>query len=231
MLKELIDKFYLEQEGRKNQLHFYITDAGKCQRAIFFKFKNVAAQKADPRLLRIFEHGELLHRNIFNILYRLKIGVTTEVKIPEQELISGRADAILCLGGENYVLDIKSINSMAFRKLMAPKEENFYQIQLYLHYFKIQKGILLYIDKDQQEIKEFVVNYEPNLTNQLLIGFTQLKKKIETDTLPVALFDYPTNWQCGYCQYRQICDMAGKQEISWGDFKARVKSGEDRESF
>ncbi|MDO8524204.1 MAG: PD-(D/E)XK nuclease family protein [bacterium] len=227
MLKELIDKFYLEQEGRKNQLHFYITDAGKCQRAVFFKFKNVSCEKTDPRLLRIFEHGELLHRNIFNILYRLKIGVTTEVKIPEQELISGRADAILCLAGENYVLDIKSINSMAFRKLMAPKEENLYQIQLYLHYFKIKKGILLYIDKDRQEIKEFIIIYDVNLVSQLLIGFEQLKKKIETDTLPVTLFDYPTNWQCSYCQYRQICDMAGKQEIPWHDFKTRIQLADE----
>ncbi len=227
MLKELIDKFYLEQEGRKNQLHFYITDAGKCQRAVFLKFKNVVAEKTDPRLLRIFEHGELLHRNIFNILYRLKIGVTTEVKIPEQELISGRADAILSIGGENYVLDIKSINSMLFRKLMAPKEENLYQIQLYLHYFKIKKGILLYIDKDRQEIKEFIVQYDALLVEQLLLGFTQLNKKIETNTLPVSLFDYPTNWQCGYCQYRQICDMAGKQEISWSDFKTRIQLADD----
>jgi len=223
MLKELIDKFYLEQEGKKNQLHFYITDAGKCQRAVFFKFKNVAAEKTDPRLLRIFEHGELLHRNIFNILYRLKIGVTTEVKIPEQELISGRADAILSIGGENYVLDIKSINSMLFRKLMAPKEENLCQIQLYLHYFKIKKGILLYIDKDQQEIKEFIVQYDGPLVEQLLLGFAQLNKKIETNTLPVALFDYPTNWQCGYCQYRQICDMASKQEMPWNEFKNRIQ--------
>lgn len=222
MLKELIDKFYLEQENRKNQLHFYVTDAGKCQRAVFFKFKNVVCEKADPRLLRIFEHGELLHRNIFNILYRLKIGVTTEVKIPEQELISGRADAILCLNNENYVLDIKSINSMAFKKLLAPKEENIYQIQLYLHYFKIKKGILLYIDKDRQEIKEFVVNYDANLVGQLLIGFEQLKNKIINNILPVALFDYPKNWQCSYCQYRQICDMVGKTEMSWDAFKEKI---------
>ncbi len=224
MLKELIDKFYLEQEARKNQLHFYVTDAGKCQRAVFFKFKNISGEKTDPRLLRIFEHGELLHRNIFNILYRLKIGVTTEVKIPEQELISGRADAILSLNGENYVLDIKSINSMAFRKLTAPKEENVYQIQLYLHYFKIKKGILLYIDKDRQEIKEFIVNYNINLVEQLLIGFEQLRKKIRENMLPVALFDYPKNWQCSYCQYKQICSIASKQETPWDDFKEKVQS-------
>ncbi|MDD5433690.1 MAG: Dna2/Cas4 domain-containing protein [Candidatus Pacebacteria bacterium] len=231
MLKELIDKFYLEQEKSKHQFHFYITDAGKCQRAVFFKFKNVPGTKTDPRLLRMFEHGELLHRNIFNVLYRLKIGVTTEVKIPEQAIISGRADAILSLNGENYVLDIKSINSMAFRKLVSPKDENICQIQLYLHYFKIQKGILLYIDKDLQEMKEFLVNYDPALVNQLLIGFDQLKDKIEKNILPVALFDYPKNWQCVYCQYRQLCDMVGKQEISWNEFKTRIQSGNDHETF
>ena len=228
MLKELIDKFYLEQQKNKSQLHFYVTDAGKCPRAIFFKFKNAPGEKADPRILRIFEHGEYLHRNIFNILYRLRIGVVTEVKIPEQEIISGRADAILCLDGENYVLDIKSMNSMVFRKLSSPKEENVCQIQLYLHYFKIKKGILLYIDKDQQEIKEFIVQYDGPLVEQLLFGFTQLNKKIETDTLPVALFDYPTNWQCSYCQYRQICDMAGRQEISWNDFKSKIQLANDQ---
>lgn len=226
MLKELIDKFYLEQQKNKSQLHFYITDAGKCPRAVFFKFKNAPAAKADPRILRIFEHGEYLHRNIFNILYRLRIGVVTEVKIPEQEIVSGRADAILCLDSENYVLDIKSMNSMVFKKLTAPKEENIYQLQLYLHFFKIKKGILLYIDKDQQQIKEFVINYDPALVSQLLLGFEQLKSKVEKDIVPVALFEYPTNWQCSYCQFRTICDMAGKQELSWTDFKSRIKREE-----
>ena len=154
MLKELIDDFYIEQQKYKEQTHFYITDAGKCPRAVFFKFKNAPRQPLEPRILRVFERGEQMHQNIFNILYRLRIGVTTEVKIPEQEIVSGRADAIFCIDGKNYVLDIKSMNSMQFRKLTEPKIENVYQIQLYLHYFHIPHGILMYIDKDQQNIKE-----------------------------------------------------------------------------
>jgi CRISPR/Cas system-associated exonuclease Cas4 (RecB family) len=229
MLKELIDKFYLEQQKSKSQFHFYITDAGKCPRAVFFKFKNAPGQKMDPRLMRIFEHGEYLHRNILNILYRLKIGVVMEVKIPEQAIISGRADAIICLDGENYVLDIKSINSMVFKKLTEPKEENVYQIQLYMHYFQIKKGILLYIDKDQQDIKEFILEYDPVLASNLLRSFENLKNKIEKDIVPPALFDYPTNWQCSYCQYRQLCDMAGKEELTWQDFKNRVQLFEENE--
>lgn len=224
MLKELIDKFYLEQQKNKHQLHFYITDAGKCSRAVFFKFKNAPGEKVDPRILRIFEHGEHLHRNIFNILYRMKIGVITEVKIPEQEIISGRADAILCLDGENYVLDIKSINSFQFKRLTSPKDENLAQIQLYLYYFKIKKGILLYIDKDQQEIKEFMIEYDPALAENLLTGFEHLKKKIASDIVPQTLFDYPTNWQCSYCQFRPICDLAGREEIKWGEFKDKIQN-------
>lgn len=205
MLKELIDQFYLENQKNKEQLHFYITDAGKCPRAVFFKFKNAPREPIDARLMRIFEHGENIHRNIFNILYRLRLGVVTEIPIPSQEIISGRADAILCVGNENYVLDIKSMNSMIFRKLAEPKEENVYQIQLYLHFFNIKKGILLYIDKDQQEMKEFFVDYNETLCKELLDKFCALKDNIEKNILPARLADYPANWQCNYCAFKEVC--------------------------
>ena len=226
MLKEIIDQFYLEQQKDKEQFHFYITDAGKCSRAVFFKFKNAPKAKMDARIMRIFEHGEYLHRNIFNILYRLKMGVTTEVNIPSQALVSGRADAIICVNGENYVLDIKSINSFIFKGLSAPKEENLFQIQLYMHYFGIPKGILLYIDKDQQELKEFFVSYDEKMCGSLIKNFEQLQTKIEQNQVPVVLPDYPRNWQCNYCQFRQVCDLCGQPEISWEACKDKVKTEE-----
>jgi hypothetical protein len=145
MLKELIDQFYLENQKNMDQTKFYITDAGKCPRSVFFKFKNAPREPIDARLMRIFERGENIHRSIFNILYRLRLGVVTEIPIPMSEIISGRADAILCLPtgqagiGENYVLDIKSINSMLFRKLAEPKEDNVFQVQLYMHFFNVKK--------------------------------------------------------------------------------------------
>jgi len=205
MLKELIDQFYLDNQKNKEQTRFYITDAGKCPRAVFFKFKNAPRQPIDARIMRIFEHGENIHRNIFNILYRLRLGVVTEIPIPSQEIISGRADAILCVGNENYVLDIKSMNSMIFRKLAEPKLENVYQIQLYMHYFNIKKGILLYVDKDQQELKEFFVDYDEVLCKDLLDKFYALKDKVEANTVPEKLQDYPRNWQCNYCAFKDVC--------------------------
>lgn len=224
MLKELIDKFYIENQKNNGQIKFYITDAGKCSRAVFFKLKNAPRQAMDARILRIFEHGEHIHRNIFNILYRLKIGVTTEIPIPSQEIISGRADAILCINNENYVLDIKSINSMIFRNLNQPKEDNLFQLQLYMHYFNIKKGILLYIDKDQQNIKEFTVDYDQELVKGLLDGFYDLRAKIEANSVPGRLPDYPLNWQCSYCQFKEICKIADGQTLNWEDFKKKIES-------
>ena len=224
MLKEIIDKFYLDHQTEREQTHLYISDAGKCPRQIFFKFKKAPREKMDARILRIFEHGEYMHRNIFNILYRLRIGITTEVPIPPQELISGRADAILCINSENYVLDIKSMNSMIFRNLTEPKKDNVAQLQLYLHYFNIKKGLLLYIDKDKQEMKEFIVDYDENLVQRLLQGFETLKQKIESNVIPPKLADYSSNWQCQYCQFRDVCSMAGAGELNWEDFKKKIES-------
>lgn len=229
MLTELIDQFYIDNQKNREQTRFYITDAGKCPRAVFFKLKNAPREPMDARIMRIFDLGENIHRSIFNILYRLRLGVVTEVSIPSQEIISGRADAILCVDKENYVLDIKSINSMIFKRMTEPKEENVYQIQLYLHYFNIKKGILLYVDKDQQSMKEFFVDYDEQLCNSLLDKFKHLKVQVEKNEVPVRLADYPRNWQCNYCQFKDVC-KAGGEEINWEEFKKKVTEQETQTS-
>ncbi len=141
MLKELIDKFYLDRERDKarTQTRFYITDAGRCSRAIFFKFKKAPKEEMAARVLRMFDHGDYIHRLILNTLFSLGIVRSSEINIPPQEIISGRADAIISFDNSLYVLDIKSMNSMIFKNLAEPKEENINQLQLYLHFFKIPK--------------------------------------------------------------------------------------------
>lgn len=225
MLRELIDKFYLDKQKDRDQQHFYITDAGKCPRAIFFKFKNVPRKEMEARILRMFDHGDYIHQLIMRPLLSIREIhiVASEVAIPPQELISGRADAIVSNSKEMYVLDIKSMNSMVFKKLEQPKEENINQIQLYLHYFKIPKGILLYVNKDTQELKEFIVSYDKRRAKTLLNGLDQLKIKIDSNIVPDRILDYSKNWQCQYCQFKAICSLTGKGEIPWEDCKKKIK--------
>jgi len=232
MLKELIDKFYLDRQKDKEQQHFYITDAGKCPRAIFFKFKNAPRKEIEANILRMFDHGDHIHQLIMKPLLSVRDVhvVSSEVNIPPQELISGRADAIISDGKELYVLDIKSINSMIFKTLEEAKEENVNQVQLYLHYFKIKKGILLYVSKDNQELKEFIVDYNKDRSEALLAALANLKTQIDKNIIPCRFAGYPVNWQCKYCQFKEICSAGEDGEMSWADFKKQLESQAQTES-
>lgn len=223
MLKELIDQFYLDKEKDREQDHFYITDAGKCARAIFFKFKNMPREKMEARMLRLFDHGDYIQMQLLNSLFSLGIVRASEVRIPPQALVSGRADAIVTLNNELHVVDFKSINSILFRKLDAPKEENINQIQLYMHYFGIPRGILLYMSKDTSELKDFSVQYDVNLVQELIKGLESLDKKIKADIVPEQISDFPRDKQCVYCQFKDICVSAGKGELKWEEFKSKVE--------
>jgi CRISPR/Cas system-associated exonuclease Cas4 (RecB family) len=245
MLKELIDKFYLEKEKEKrrddkDRIKFFISEAGKCPRMIFFRFKKAPAEEIEPERLRIFEEGEIIQQRILRHLFSLGIIRATEIRIPPQELVSGRADAIVSftdhtfsnLGieikeeiecGVPYVLEIKSISGKINSKRL-PLQDHINQLQLYLHYFKIKKGILLYLNKDTQEISEFVFEYDRDLVEKILSWFSKLKEKIESNIVPLRLADFPTNWQCQNCEFFEICKIAGEKEIDWEKLKTKLES-------
>lgn len=226
MLRELINQFYSNQRKDREQHHFYISDAGRCGRAIFFRFKKAPGEEIEPRVLRLFDHGNSIHRLIMKPLLAIRDihVIASEVNIPPQELIRGRADAIFSDGRDLYVLDIKSMNSLIFKNLNQPKEEHINQIQLYLHYLDPKKGILLYVNKDTQDLKEFMVSYDAERVHSLLKELSELKTKIDSNIIPPRIPVWPENWQCQYCQFKEICLTAGEGNVSWKSFKKKIEA-------
>lgn len=212
MLKELIDQFYIDGFKERDKDHFYITDAGKCARAIYFKFKGVPRREPEPRVLRIFDHGDYTHMRIMSVLFGLGVVRAVELKIPPQAIISGRADAIIDIEGRPYVVEIKSASQYKFNQLASPELDHLKQIQLYMHFFNISQGILLYEDKNTQHLKEFIIRYDVNLAKNLLNEFEVLKQQIDKNIIP----DIPQNiesWRCQYCEYRDQCQKTEKQKL------------------
>jgi len=233
ILKEIIDDYYKEQNKlrRKGQKKFWISDAGECPRVVFFKFKEAPQKELEPNVLRIFERGDYIHEKIRRVLFSKGLIQASEVEIPPEEIISGRADAIVNINGQLYVLDIKSVDGRKFQTIKdEPLIENVCQLQLYLHFFKIEKGILLYESKDSSELKEFVIPYNKEMVEKLLKGIENLFEKVENDIIPARLPDYPYNKRCKYCRFREICDMAEAGEMNWQDFKNKIENLENLES-
>jgi len=203
VLKEKIDDFYTSKQKDRDKEHFYITDAGKCPRSIYFQFKKIPKKPMDGRVLRIMENGDHTHLRITSTLFALGLVKATEVDIPNKELVHGRADVIINLDGEPAVVEIKSINSMAFSKLEAPDPDHYKQIQMYLYFFKIKKGVVLYENKNTQDLKEFIVEYDENTVKDVLEKFHILMEQIKSNIVPSI--NGVDTWKCGYCPYADEC--------------------------
>lgn len=205
MLKELIDQFYTDGfDEKEREDKFYVTDAGKCSRAVYFEFKKYPRKEIEARILRIFDNGDYTHMRIMNVLFSSGVVRAVEIKIPPQDIISGRADAIIEIEAKLYILEIKSCSHYKFEKLSRPESDHIKQVQLYLHYFKIPQGIIIYEDKNTQNLKEFVLKYDPELVQNILKDFEILREQIKQNVLP----DIPKDieiWRCQYCEYRDEC--------------------------
>jgi len=225
MLIELIDKYYQEKREERNQEHFYISDAGKCQRAIYFSMKGYPRKEKEARVLRIFDRGDITHQRLMRALFgisEIRV-IASEIDIPFKELIHGRADAIISLEDKLYVVDFKSANDFRFQKLDAPEPSHEQQLQLYMHYFKIPQGIILYENKNTQDLKEFELKYNYKLCKKLLSDLETLKSEyLDQDIVPPIPLSLKKErdaangneekfpWECRFCDFREECDRIEK---------------------
>ena len=211
MIIEHVDQHYLEKQGNKKARKgkLYISEVGKCPRQIFFEFKNYQPEKRKPETQRALENGDKFHQRMMAALYAcpdIEV-VASEVDIPANDLLSGRVDAIVGVDDKNYVLELKSIGSYGFKLLVEPRLEHVHQLQLYMNFFKIPQGILLYENKDNHQLKEFEVEYDPELSCALLENLQQTVSFIQNDKLPPKPeFTKDQEWKCRYCGFRQTCE-------------------------
>lgn len=205
MLIEEIYKLYDIEGKPKDRDKFFASEVDECPLAIYYSFKKKPKIKLEPKVYLKFEDGNESHNRLAKMLFRLGIVRAIEVPIPENELFLGRADAIVSIGNELYVVEFKFVNKAGFEKLSKPNPSHIKQLQIYLHYFNINKGIILVENKDSQELKEFVIKRDINLIERILTYFKILKIQIMTNEIPDRPRDLP-GWKCNYCAYGKICE-------------------------
>lgn len=104
--------------------------------------------------------------------------------------ILGKTDGIVVLDDEEYVLDIKTCKPSLFSKLKMPWPSAIYQVQVYMWLLKIEKGILLYVDKSADgrvPAKEFPVEYSLETVNNTKGKITSFQLAMDSKTLPKCL--------------------------------------------
>jgi hypothetical protein len=143
-------------------------------------FEGDNGAEASPRVLRIFDNGKATHERLQKYLKEAGVLLQAEVPVINAEYeIRGSADGIVEIGGAKGVLEIKSINSQGFYGLFEPKAEHLMQINVYMFCSGIPRGVLLYENKNDQEIKEFLLKQDSGVLEPVLEKIRRVQKQIE----------------------------------------------------
>lgn len=149
-----------------------------CKRQAAFKFAGVRGEiRIDPDLELIFDDGNWRHHkwqatflDMEYVLGRDRIRVLgIEERVMHEDLyIAGSLDVLLAIRvrrgdamvWEKYLVDIKGINSQGFSRITmdnAPKAEHVRQVVTYLKLRRVTRGLLLYENKNTNELRTFKV--------------------------------------------------------------------------
>ncbi len=206
MLVEQIHKLYDKEEKVRDRTSFFVSEVDKCPIAIFYAFKKTPKARLGSQAYLRFEVGNDTHKRLVKTLSKLRILIADEVNMPHNNLFRGRADAVVKIDDEFYIVEIKSVSNARFQRLTKAATEHVKQLQLYLYYFNINKGIILVENKNTQELKEFIIEKDIVLINKILTDFEILKTQIANNEMPAKPLNLP-GWKCNYCSYKDVCPL------------------------
>lgn len=177
VLKEIFD---LEYEPHQSSGKFALSGLNSCWREKYLTLKGLYKKKYSAKTKMTFAIGDAFHqlsmKTFFEKCNQARISiVASEINIPESEEaknISGRCDCIISHNatGELNVVDFKSCSSWSMKKVKEGDVAQNYkdQVNMYLHFFHIKKGYLLFISKDKGDIVEVVVEYDEARAKQVI---------------------------------------------------------------
>jgi hypothetical protein len=116
------------------------------------------------------------------IQYNLKkLGILNDFEVDVKGLgIGGNADGDITYKGERVVLEVKTMNTFQFMKLVKPDPKHVKQASIYADRLGLEKILFIYYDKSTSDLKLYLVplnaKYVEDLNTTLKNTITKFKK-------------------------------------------------------
>ncbi|MEX3713418.1 PD-(D/E)XK nuclease family protein [Cytobacillus horneckiae] len=125
--------------------------------------------------------------------------VLYDPKDKDKEVYRGPVNHIL-------IVEFKSIKNKNYGKLpkTKPKKEHEMQLQLYFYLTGIRRGIVYYENKDTQESKFYIVEYNQQLVDQVISDIKEVLDYADRRELPEKEGN-ALDIMCRYCDFRNLC--------------------------
>lgn len=135
--------------------------------------------------------------------------------IDHEAAISGHPDGILEKNGKKTLLELKTCNSKIFKYITeiskTPLDFHVDQIHIYMWRYQVFEGIILYLNKDESEMKEFNISYNRARMDRLQRNVRLARDGMKTKVLPPR--EICSKIDCGRakkCQVKQFCFEVGE---------------------
>lgn len=184
--------------------------SGTCPRYWYYAFQGetMFEDSADALSVASMSYGTEAHARIQKLFNSAEMLVQEEMVIKQEDPpIFGYLDALVKWHGEEIPVEIKTTRQEMFVFRQTTGEPPFYnllQILLYMHILKKKRGMLLYENKNTQEL--FVIPVEMDEKHQAIVDRTMawMKEVYSNTEMPKRPFSRKSK-PCSSCPVRKQC--------------------------
>lgn len=162
------------------------------------------------KTLRIFLHGTYVHMK-WQFLFEMA-GLAEHVERKNASdlwNVQLTPDAVIKLLGKRWIVEIKTMYSRGYNGLHSPPANAVRQAQFYMAQTGIPQGIILVENKDNQEYKTWMIEFDPKVARKFLVRLHNLKarrkKHATKGLLPKRICASPKDVRAKACALREAC--------------------------
>lgn len=220
-------KMLLEREGESQErvgLHASAMLSGDkefClrQQVLSLLYKQIQSDNIPQKLKRVFEEGNSVHQKWQRLFIAGGLGEPDDMdrhRFVKKYELSYTPDARIHIFNEDVLVEIKSMNTYAFKKATShPSGEK--QLNFYLCFEKLRWGFVLAEDKNDQEFKVFIVKRNVEQGRKYLDRLVAIKEAkryfIESGKMPKRVCSSCDCKQALTCNMKDACFNVGMGRI------------------
>lgn len=144
---------------------------------VLMQFFPHAKVKLHGKALRIFLQGNVMHDK-WQYLFKLaKLAI--EIENSRKDEVSEATftpDAIIKIGNRRFIVEIKSMKGSLYDSMKSVHADAQIQANMYMHLTGERYAIVLVENKDTQDFKLWVIEYDPGLIKPFIVRMHRTKK-------------------------------------------------------
>ncbi len=211
MISEVITEFFTQEFKKRKVGVYYPSRLPYCLRQQYYEW--TLGYPYPENTLRIFEVGNIFHSWLEKTLSKNNSGIKLlysekpiSIYVAEHDFfINGRIDDIIKVekDEQTYLIEVKTYKNLLFLK--EPKREHLLQLNFYLKPYPDSNGIILYIEKNTLKTREFTIQFNQTLFNEMLDRALLLHNNLQSETIPHPEGKKNYSWECRFCLYHDKC--------------------------